>query len=340
MTPVRRSIRLKERNRASSAASPSASSSSASLWEEGDDHDSNERISNEHEELKDAAADHDHEFDTFTIKTGMRGFLRLEGDERMRFMNAIEETVAEMTLLSWDLMKLCNFYLLRCFEAHRPVAPNFGSQSFFYFLATKLSTSKRRKEQRLCSDDVLEETCQSYLEMRSSSGTRLAHRDYMTPNLSYIAKDMIVACKNHISTNLYRRLRRWVSLQLGDREGDEHHEEVKQVMDDIGTGFRGRRSRRVSRVVRIVRDLLAAANMPPSENLLYQSEISKHWVSWLPVLYQIGVDFAAGHEPRRVSGPSASCRTATFMRGTLQSIAYRPCTNCVEWRRSRTYQEA
>lgn len=100
----------------------------------------------------------------------------------------------------------------------------------------------------------------------------LASRDLKTPNVSYIAKDMVVACRNHMSTNLYRRLKRWVSLQLENCGGGDH--KVKQAMHDIGSGSEGKqqqqRSVHVSRVVEIVRELMAGAKlkMPAAKNLL------------------------------------------------------------------------
>jgi hypothetical protein len=276
------------------AASPSASASAPSLWEEGDNHESAEGMSNE--ESKDA------EFETFTIKTGLRRFLRLEGDERTRFMRAVEDTVAEMTLLSFDLMKLCNLYVIRCFERQHPLVSNFGTQVFFYRLACSISTSSRQEEEKGFDDEVLEETREMYLRMRGGKRMRLASRANKTPNVSYVAKDMVVMCMNHITTNLYRRLRRWVSLQFEGHEGGDHEEMVKQAMDDIARGSRSEhvRSEHVSRVVKIVRELMGAANMPAVKDLLSSSAVSQHWTRWLRVLYRIGCDFAAVP----VDGPS------------------------------------
>jgi hypothetical protein len=206
-------------------------SSLASLWEDskGDDGELEEDVGGGVEGISNEEAD----YETFSIKCGWRRFVKISGLERTRFLEAVASTTAHMTRLSADMLIFANFYCLRALESGRPLPENFGSESFFYTVGASLSTS--RGKVKSFQDSFMESCRRRFLSMRR--GHQLATRDKRTHQLHELSKQLATATKNHFATNVYPRMKKWVTLKLGKIDAtmatQDRKEVVKAIMNDL-----------------------------------------------------------------------------------------------------------
>jgi archaellum component FlaD/FlaE len=233
--------------------------------------------------------------DFMTIKSGLRKFLRVTGEERERFLAAIEDTVKAMTQLSYELMEYSNLYILSCMEARRRPVDEFGKNTFFYSLSRSLSTL--REETVPCQDKFMERIRKKYFRMRGDCP--LANRDYKGHNVSYVATMLATNCMNHVVTNLHRRLTAYVKGKLGKcmptKTPRRHLKNMaKEIVRDIGLPVPVLDTlnlpRRVGALVEQLRKLTRGVQVPSGTNRLSNACVQRNWQQWLPILYSIARD--------------------------------------------------
>ncbi len=276
----------------SAGAADAVDSSFASLREDSKDDDGDEDVSADAEGI----VNDDEEYELFTIKTGWRQLVQITGAERTRFMEAVQDTVDEMRRLSCDILLFANYYLLRCLEEDRRPVEDFGSEqleTFFYRLGRMVSTS--RGKAAVAEDTFLNCCRQTYLRMRS--GARLANRDYKGRQLHALSKQLATATKNHFTTNVYRRLHRWVDYKVEQIAGTlttaERKDVVKRILNDIaGKEVYNASNRQIGMFVNSVRRKLAQHGVGTAANRFTAVQIRRNLRAWIHMLHEIGKDFA------------------------------------------------
>lgn len=239
-------------------------------------------------------ADLDAELAHFTVKTGLRCFVQLQGEQRDRFLGSIDDTVRVITQLAYEVSRFVNFYAVRCLEQGRPFAGDFGSNAFYYKIACSLSSCRGRVTP--CADRFMEQQRQAYLRARGNLDMLpLPARDRAVHNVNYLALDLARDARNHIITNLWRRLRRWILLKLEDVVlADEQQPLATQIMEDLSGGEAldtAKLQRKVGVRVMQIRQLLRDVPPADSGNRLAKHEVKKHLMKWITVLWRIGLDF-------------------------------------------------
>ena len=140
----------------------------------------------------------------------------------------------------------------------------------------------------------MQRTRKAYHEMRGDCS--FADRDLKGHQVTHMAKMLSTCCENHIATNLYRRVRRWLEYKVEKiaphLDSTMRKEVVKQIIDDIsGKEEFIASNQRVRSFVTRIRDLIK--DVPGAPYRLAPSNIRRHWPKWLPLLWEIGKDFAA-----------------------------------------------
>ena len=134
----------------------------------------------------------------------------------------IQNAVDRINMLTREAYMLANMHVLRLLEAKLPIPPL--DQSFCYRCLCSVSRSPG-----LEADEGLATTARRYRQVRSAQ-CELVDRSNLNGFLQDASLSMATAVKNHVSTNLYSRLRRHLRVRL-DIDGVQAYRILKEIFE-------------------------------------------------------------------------------------------------------------
>ena len=191
----------------------------------------------------------------------------------------IQDAIDAINQLTREAYLLANLHVLRLLRAKLPVPPL--DQSFFYRCLSSVSSSPGPE-----ADVQLAASARRYREVRSPECVPAA-RSHLRGMLQDASVSMATAVKNHVSTNLYGRLRRHLRLRL-DCDGAQAYRILREIfaaeplpgaLDDAGGDAARRRYFGGNFIARHFRELMP---LPPTD-----SNMQKHPEAFMRVLLEL-----------------------------------------------------